>query len=301
MVPLLAGVLGASAVACGAQNDDGTAGDGERGLTAALSAVPASSAELPLTYRDVRTARRLVATGASLYRGLDGYGVWELSGRPESRATFRTRYGFDAKNIETSLLLGSQQSQRLTGTFDVDAARAALTKRGYKASDEGGDGVRLSKDGQASFAVSASARVTDWLDGATLPLEAPSDAVTDDSAYRAVLDCLGDDVYEASLYGKRPEYRERGITLVGVAGRVDGTKNPTETLCALTPSKAAAERAAGKLRGKTGAGERYAGSKVTVGEGETPVVSLTWKNATKSGLRPTDQERTGELLRLLLS
>ncbi|MCQ4211553.1 hypothetical protein [Streptomyces longispororuber] len=298
VVPVLVGVLGMGAVSCGA-GDDSENGGG-RGLTAALSAVPPSAAGQVVTYTDVTAARRLVGTGRKVYRSLNGYGIIELTGRPYTAVRMRPSYGFDEKDVATSLLLSNGYGQRLTGDFDVAAVRAAMTKRGYRATDDDG-AVRLRKKGQADVDVSGSARTTKLTDDAVpLPLDPPDRSLTDDAAYRKAVDCLGDDVYRASLYGKRAAYRKQGVTLLGIGSRAKTAAAPTETLCVVTPSEAAAEKVAGKLRGKTAAGERFAGSKVTVGDGGTPVVSMTWKNSTKSGMRPGDQDRTGELARLLL-
>lgn len=209
-------------------------------------------------------------------------------------------YGFSVEDVDTSLMVGTGGAQRLTGTFDVEAVRKAMEKDGYRSADHGG-GVRLSKQGQATFDVSGSVRVTRRLDsGLELPLERPERSLADDAAYKAVSACLGDDVYEAGLYGKRPGYRKRGVVLTGIGGHTDGTAS-TEKLCVLSTSEDAAEKIAKKLRTKTAAGERYAGSQVNVGEGDTPMVSMSWRNtAAGSGLRPTDQERVLDLLRLLL-
>ncbi|MEV5611974.1 hypothetical protein [Streptomyces sp. NPDC052225] len=296
VVTVLVGALGAAGlVSCGADDS----GDGEgTGLTAALSGVPASQAEQAITYRDVSAARRLVAADKSLYRGLDGYGIIEFM---QGAHTARPRsYGFEAKDVTASVLLSNGYSQRLTGTFDVDAVRKAMRKRGYTAT-EGDDGaVRLRKKGQADIEVSADARTSQYVDGVKLPLDPPDRSVTDDPAYKAVVSCLGDDVYEASLYGKNPGYRKQGITLLGIGGHADDAAHPTEKLCARTTSEDAAEKVAAELRAKTAPGERFTGAKVNVGDGDTPVVSIIWKNSTKPGMRPTDQDRTGELPMALL-
>ncbi|MET9498138.1 hypothetical protein [Streptomyces sp. NPDC006552] len=300
VVLVLTGMLGMSVAACGAEGDDGKeSGEGGTGLTSALSGVPASAGEQTLTYRDVDAGRRLVAADKALYAGLGDFGIWELSGRRTTAATAKKSYGFTAKDVDTSLMVGAGQAQRLTGTFDVEAARRALEKDGYRSSDKDG-GVRLSKQGQATFDVSGSVRITKWLDsGPVLPLERPEHSVADDAAYKSVSACLGDDVYEASLYGKRPGYRKQGVTLAGIGGRAHGSAS-TEKLCVLSTSKDTAGKIAKKLRARTATGERYAGSTVNVGDGDTPMVSMTWKNSTKSGLRPTDQDRTNDLLKNVL-
>ncbi|GAA2333791.1 hypothetical protein GCM10010431_66200 [Streptomyces kunmingensis] len=297
---VLTGVLGMGAAACGAESDDRNgSGEGGTGLTSALSGVPASAGEQTLTYRDVKAGRRLVAADKALYAGLGDFGVWELGGRRATAASVKESYGFSAKDVDTSLMVGAGRAQRLTGAFDVEAARKAMEKDGYRSSDRDG-GVRLSKEGQATFDVSGSVRVTKWLDsGPVLPLEKPERSVADDAAYKSVIACLGDDVYEAGLYGKRPGYRKQGVVLAGIGGRAHDSAS-TEKMCVLSTSKDAAEKIAEKLRAKTAAGERYAGSQVDVGDGDTPMVSMSWKNTTESGLRPTDQDRTNELLKPVL-
>ncbi|MFI6881178.1 hypothetical protein ACIBL6_47810 [Streptomyces sp. NPDC050400] len=298
VVPVLVGVLSTGAVSCGS-GDDGENGDG-RGLTSALSGVPASADEQAVTYTDVTATRRLVATGKKVYRQLNGYGIQELAQHPYTAKALKPTYGFDEKDVRTSLLLSNGYGQRLTGDFDVDAVRDAMKKRGYRATDDDGS-VRLRKQGQADVDVSGSARTTKAVDDAiTLPLDPPDRSVADDDAYGAVVGCLGDDVYRATLYGKRPGYRKQGVTLLGIGSRAKDSASPTETLCVRTTSEAAAEKVAGKLRGKTAAGERFAGAEVKVGDGDTPMVSMMWKNSTKSGMGPGDQDRTGELPRLLL-
>ncbi|MFJ9041164.1 hypothetical protein ACIRF8_31930 [Streptomyces sp. NPDC102406] len=147
VVPVLAGMLGMSVVGCGAHDDgDRGTGEGASGLISALSGAPASAGEQSLTYRDVDVVRRLVAADRELYAGLEGFGVWELSGRRTTAAFTKESYGFGAKDVNTSLMVGTGQAQRLTGTFDVEAARKAMEKRGYRASDRNG-GVRLSTEG----------------------------------------------------------------------------------------------------------------------------------------------------------
>ncbi|MGY0018434.1 hypothetical protein ACVHNB_05545 [Streptomyces sp. YJ-C3] len=298
VAPALAGVLSVGVVSCGAKDDKG--GGGGKGLTAALSGVPAKVAEQGVTYWDVAAARRLTAADRSLYRGLDGYGIIELTGQPYSGKPLKSTYGFDAKNVETAVMPNNGDGQRLTGTFDVGAVRDAMKKRGYKATDDDSGALRLRKRGQADVDVSGSARVTRFTGTVTLPLDPPGRTVADDAAYKEVVACLGDDVYEAGLYGKRPGYRKQGVTLLGIGARAQGSAS-TEKLCALAISQESAEKIAGKLRTKTAPGERFAGSKVTIGDGDTPVVSMTWKNSKKSGLRPGDQHRTTELPRLVLS
>ncbi|MFI7388075.1 hypothetical protein [Streptomyces sp. NPDC049813] len=297
---VLTGVLGMGVAACGAEGDEGKGGgDGGTGLASALSGLPVSAAEQTMTYRDVGAVRRLVAADKALYAGLGDFGIWELSGGRTTAASAKESYGFDVKDVDTALMVGAGQAQRLSGTFDVEAARKAMEKDGYRSSDKDG-GVRLSKQGQATFDVSGSVRVTKWFDsGPVLPLGEPEHSVADDSAYQAVSDCLGDDVYEASLYGKSAGYRKQGVTLAGIGGRAHGSAS-TEKLCVLSTSKNAAKKIAKGLRAKTASGGRYAGSAVSVGDGDTPMVSMSWKNSTKSGMRPTDQDRTNELLRNVL-
>ncbi|WP_069885193.1 hypothetical protein [Streptomyces luteocolor] len=288
---LLAGALSAGATSCSLPGDDGAGGG--TGLERALGAVPASAADQAVTYRDVRTVRRLVAEDPGLYRGLDGFGILEVAQSGYTGGSVRADWGFGAKDVRSSVLVGD--SSLLTGEFDTDAVARAMRKQGYKASDTDG-GTRYRKRGESGvYDVSESARVA-RRSHVALPLTAPDDSLRDVKAYAAVADCLGD-VYEATYYAER---QDADTVLFAIGGRLgkDG-RSSSETLCARAASKKAAATTAAKLREKTAPGERYAGSEVTVGEGDTPMITMTWKNRPESGLRPADNDRTSELPGLL--
>ncbi|MFF3640078.1 hypothetical protein [Streptomyces sp. NPDC002564] len=290
---LITGALGAGAAGCSLPGGGDGAGDGT-GLEHALDAVPASAADQPVTYRDVRTARRLVAEDPSLYRSLDGLGIVEVAQHGYTGRSVRADWGFDAKGVRTSLLIGADSL--LIGEFDTDAVDQAMKKQGYRATGTD-DGTRYKKPGGAdTYEVSGSARAAKRSD-TPLGLSVSGRSLRDDEAYAAVTDCLGD-VYEASYYAKR---EDADAVLFAIGGRLakDG-KSSSETLCVRTASGKAAAATAAVLRKKTAPGERYAGSKVTVGEGATPVVSMTWKNRAASGLRPGDNDKTMELPGLLV-
>ncbi|WP_372345471.1 hypothetical protein [Streptomyces sp. KL116D] len=147
-----------------------------------------------------------------------------------------------------------------------------------------------------------SARRTTKLtdDAVPLPLDPPDRAVTDDAAYRKAVDCLGDDVCG------RPCTEARRVPQAGRhparhrQPREDRRRPDGDALPVVTPSAAAAEKGGRQSSaGETAAGERFAGSKVTVGDGGT-VVSMTWKNSTESGMRPGDQDAPAGWPRLLL-
>ncbi|MEU8954284.1 hypothetical protein AB0C93_08270 [Streptomyces sp. NPDC048518] len=290
---LLASVLSVGTAGCSLPGGSDDGGDGT-GLERALDAVPASAADQGMMYRDVRTARRLVAKDPKLYRGLDGFGILEVVQHGYTGGSVRADWGFDAKDVKTSVTVGN--SSLLTGEFDTDSVGRAMKKQGYRATRTE-HGTRYEKgSGDGTFEVSDTARAAKRSDIA-LGLATPDTSLRDDEAYTAVADCLGD-VYEASFYAKR---EDADVVLLAIGGRLgkDGTSS-SETLCARTASRKAADATAARLREKTAPGQRYAGSKVTVGEGDTPMVTMTWKNSTESGLRPSDNDRTSELPRVLV-
>ncbi|MFE0171430.1 hypothetical protein ACFWZ2_03870 [Streptomyces sp. NPDC059002] len=291
---LLTGVLGVSAAGCSLPGGDDGGGEDGTGLERALDAIPASASDQAVTYRDVRTLRRLVAAEPSLYRGLDGYGIVEVIQRGYTGGSVRKNWGFDEKDVRTSVLVGD--STLLTGRFDTDAVARAMKKQGYKATDTDG-GTRYKKPGEpGTYDISDATRATNRAD-ATLGLTAPGTSLRDDKAYAAVAECLGD-VYEASYYAER---EDADVPLLAIGGRLgkDGTSS-SETLCARTASKKAAAATAAALRKKTAPGARYEGSKVHIGDGDTPLVTMTWKNRPDSGLRPGDNDKTAELPGLLI-
>lgn len=276
----LAGALLLGTTGCG--SGDGPDG-GDTDFDRALAAAPAAASDESVTFQKVGLTRKLVAResrGHSAYTALANLGVPELgtyTGDP------LRDWGFDQDDVQTSLNLGSQAT-RLTGTFDTDAVSDAMTKRGYRSS-EANSAVRLTKQGEATVDVTDSVRTSNAVDSKhRLPLRPPEKSLADDEEYRAVSDCLGD-VYEATVYGRRMS-RNPDVSLLGIGGRYDAGKHSSaETLCALSPSRKAAEATAEVLReGFAAPGKQYAGSKVTIGEGDTPIVSMTWKNSTKSGM-----------------
>ncbi|WP_327358678.1 hypothetical protein [Streptomyces sp. NBC_01304] len=290
----LAGVLTVGTVGCSSgKNADGEGGGGT-GLERALGAAPSSVGSKALTYFDVRTARKLVAKDEKLYRVLNGYGIGELSdyaGNP------RENWGFDEKDVRTAFDVQGQSS-RLTGTFDTEAIAAALKKKGFRAGSAG-DGTRFEEPGKkgSTFEVTESVRVRSDSDRAfALSLAEPENSLTDDPAYAAVADCLGD-VYYASFYAKR---KKGDVVLLAIGGRLDAGGTSSETICTVNASKKAADRTAAKLRTKTAKGEPYAGSTVATGDGDAPVVSMTWKTTSKSGHLPRENDQTSKLPRLLL-
>lgn len=291
---LLTGALSAGAAACSLPGGDDGGGDEGTGLEQALDAVPASAADQAVTYRDVRTTRRLVTADPALYRGLAGYGILEVVQHGYTGGNVRADWGFDAKDVRASVQVGD--GSLLTGRFDTDAVARAMKKQGYKATDADG-GTRYKKSGDpTTYEASDSTRVSIRSD-VKLGLAEPDESLLDKDTYAEIADCLGD-VYEATYYAER---EDADAVLFAIGGRLgeDG-ESSTEKLCARTASKRAAESTAARLREKTAPDERYAGSKVTVGTGGTPLVTMTWKNSAKSGLRPGDNDKTGELPWLLI-
>ncbi|WP_447039741.1 hypothetical protein [Streptomyces sp. DSM 118878] len=286
---LLTGALSVGAAGCSlpgaVDGEDGT------GLERALDAVPGSAADQPVTYRDVRKARRLVAKDPSLYRGLAGFGIMEVAQSGYTGKDVSAGWGFDEKDVTASVQVGD--SSLLTGDFDTSAVGRAMKKQGYAAAGIDG-GTRFTKRGEdLTYEVSGSVRVVNRSHG-RLGISAPGTSLRDDEAYAAVADCLGD-VYEATYYAKRGD---ADAQLFAIGGRLakDG-RTSSEKLCVRAASAEAADTIAEALRAKTEPGARYAGSKVRVTEDD--LVTMVWRNRPASGLRPADNDRTGELPNVL--
>lgn len=289
------GALAVGAVGC-FSSGDGDSGDGGAkgtGLEEALAAAPVSAADEAILYVDVSTTRDLAAKDKKQFSGLWGYGIPELSGHA---ADPLKEWGFDEKDVETSIVVGNYNA-RMTGEFDTDALTKAFEEKGYGASDVDG-GTRFMKPGDDStFQVSNSIRVgIHDKDGTGLGLGEPEKSLAGDRVYAAVADCLGD-VYYASFYGK---VERKGIILLAIGARLAADGTSTETICTVNSSEKAAQSTAIKLRGKTKDGEPYVGSKVTIRDGKTPTVSMTWKNSSEGRRRPGDNNKTLDLPGLLL-
>ncbi|MCL8016812.1 hypothetical protein [Streptomyces sp. AS02] len=295
LAALILGALTVGAVGCSSSSDGGN-GDGDdrgTGLEKALAAVPDSAADESILYVDVSAVRDLVAKDEKQFKNLRSLGIPEAG-----YATVPLKeWGFDEKDVETSIAVGNGGSTRMTGQFDTATLTKALEQKGYGASDIDG-GTLLKKPGSDStFQVSSSVRVAILDTDATgLGLDEPERSLVGDPAYAAVTDCLGD-VYYASFYGK---VERKGIALLAIGARLGADGTSTETICTVNASEKAAQGTATKLRGKTKAGEPYAGSKVTIGGGKTPIVSMTWKNSSQPRLRPGDNDKTLDLPGLLL-
>ncbi|MFF1735100.1 hypothetical protein [Streptomyces sp. NPDC058247] len=293
---VLTGVMAAGMTGCSSGDGvDGSGGSAGSGLTRALSTLPASSGDETITYIDVPTARKLYAKDRQQYLVLGGYGIQERTQLGYTGGSLKDRWGFDDKDVDTSLMVGDGSSL-LSGKFDTKAVRRAMTKHGYTAA-EGDGGVSLRKSGSVAVDVSDTVRVTHRSKSPKLPLTAPDRTPADDKAYTAVGACMGD-VYEATFYGKRKQ--GGGVVLSGIGGRLAGDGTSSEKLCALTSSRNAAERTAKALRKETGPGKAYAGTKVTVGEGDTPLVTMSWKNSRESSHRPMANNQTFTLLYALI-
>ncbi|CAM5427632.1 hypothetical protein SALBM135S_08946 [Streptomyces alboniger] len=286
---LLTTALSAGATGCSLPGGD-EAVDGT-GLERALDAVPDSAADQAVTYRDVRTVRRLVAKDLPLYRGLDGFGILEVAQSGYTGKDVRADWGFDEKDVTASVQVGD--SSLLLGDFDTSAVERAMKKQGYAAT-EVDDGTRFEKRGEdVRYEVSGSVRVVNRAHGG-LGVSEPGTSLRDDMAYTAVADCLGD-VYEATYYAKQDD---ADAELFAIGGRLSKNgRTSSEKLCVRAASSEAADAIAEALRTKTRPGARYAGSKVRVTD--DGLVTMAWRNRPKTGLRPADNDRTGELPNLL--
>ncbi|MFE0106993.1 hypothetical protein [Streptomyces sp. NPDC059009] len=299
--PLVAVALagGLTATACSSDDSAKSAEGTGTGVERALASVPASADMGAIDYVDSARVRPLAAKDRDLYVNLAHLGIPEAVESPYAGTSVRARWGFTEKDVTSSVSVTAEGSTsvRLTGTFDADAMARKLKKQGYRA-DSGDEVIRVrgtGDDKSETYELSSSVRVHNPDTRPRLSTTAPKKSAADDPAYAKAADCLGD-VYEATFYSAR---RSQDVRLMAIGGRIAASGRSSETLCAVTSSKRAARAVAKKLREKTRPGARYAGSKVTIGEGATPLVFMTWKNDLASGRRPAENNRTGELPMLL--
>ncbi|MGH4034661.1 hypothetical protein ACQB60_37730 [Actinomycetota bacterium Odt1-20B] len=299
--PLVAIALagGLTATACSSDDSAKNADGSGTGVEQALASVPVSADMGAIDYVDSARVRPLAAKDRDLYVNLAHLGVPEAIESPYAGTSVRARWGFSEKDVTSSVSVTAEGSTsvRLTGSFDDDAMARKLRKQGYRTdSRDGVIRVRGKGDDKSeTYELSSSVRVHNPDTRPRLSATAPKKSAADDPAYAKAADCLGD-VYEATFYSAR---RSQDVRLMAIGGRIAAGGGSSETLCVVTPSKEAARTVAQKLREKTRPGARYAGSKVTVGEGAAPLVSMTWKNDVASGRRPAENNRSGELPMLL--
>jgi hypothetical protein len=297
LVALAAGAT--TLVGCSSEAGGGSGGGSgsEGGLPGALRHVPASAADTTVSYLNVRTARELVKKDARLYANLAFYLIPEFERFGyDGGESLRAVYGFDEGDLDTSLAVG-QSSNRLTGDFDTDAISKALAQRDYRA-EKTDYGVHLSPGKGRDFKVSQDVVVLGEAENVLSPSPAEGKTAADDTTYQAVSKCVGAKAYQASFFGK---HEDTDATLLAIGGQIAEDGTPSETLCVAAASKSAARSLETKLREKTAEGERYAGSEVEVTEGDRPIVSMTWKNSAKSGMRPADQLKILDLPQLLMT
>ncbi|MFE3073840.1 hypothetical protein [Streptomyces sp. NPDC059247] len=284
--------LVAVAGACGGDSD----AKGGSGLSIGLGGIPQDQGGQTLTYWNVPEVMRLTRQDEQLYGALSGFGIPEVAQARYEEEPARVALGFDETTVDTSVQIGSDAA-RLTGRFDVAAVTGAMRQRGW--TETKSDGAPLLTQDGARVSVSSSVRSSSSARNTALPpLTGPGASVATDPAYRAVADCIGEDAYHATFYGKDRRGQLSGLTLFAIGARAGADGTSTERLCAVTRSAEAARAVAAALRPETAAGKRFAGARVEVGEGSAPVVTMRWANST-SGLRPGSQNQTAELPRLL--
>ncbi|NUK34422.1 hypothetical protein HRW16_08740 [Streptomyces lunaelactis] len=284
-------VTATTVVGCSSERD-GKSASGSRGLMGVLDSAPAAVSGTTVSYLNVRTARALVKKDEKLYANFNGYGIPEYASVGYTSKSLRTLMGFDERDVQTSLVVGDL-SNRLTGDFDKDAISKALAKRDYRA-EKSGRGLRLSNGKDRQYEVTGDVLVGESKKEGLSPLAPEGKTLADDSLYKAVAKCLGSDVYEANFFGKE---RPRAISrLFAVGGRIGNDGAPSETLCALATNDEKAQEIAKRLRTETTKGKRYAGTEVSVTEGDMPMVTMTWKNTSASGMHPADELKFAILL-----
>lgn len=197
--------------------------------------------------------------------------------------------------MDTAVLIGSD-AQRLTGHFDVKAVTQAMQNLDYVKDTT--DGGTLLKGSEGQVTVSRTVRSTSSTDAPLPPLAPPLESLTDLPDYRAMADCLGDDVCTADIYGKRAKNVKDGYVMFGIAATADRAGQSRERLCALTTSADSARSLAQKLRATAQEDKEFAGAEVTTGSGP-PMVTMEWKN--HAGLRPRAQNKTYQIPSLLRS
>ena len=197
-------------------------------------------------------------------------------------------------DVAPAVLIGGD-AQRLSGHFDVKAVTQAMQNLDYVKDTTDGGCSKAAKDRSPS-------------PGPPDPLRPPmphfhrwprrrNPSQTSPTTAN-MADCL-DDVYTADIYGKRAKSLKDGYVMFGIAATADSDGQSRERLCALTTSADSAQRIARKLRAAAQEDKDFAGAKVTTGSGDTPMVTMEWKN--HAGLRPRAQNKTLQIPSLLLN
>ncbi|MEV5172289.1 hypothetical protein AB0L10_14655 [Streptomyces flaveolus] len=276
--PTVRSVVGAVAlsVVCltgvtGCSSDSGhDASDGGSPLVKGLRTVAADSGGSgPVTYLDAAAVRGLDKNAGKRFAAV---------GRPSSSLLNAYTPGpwaghLKADQIDTAV--DTKAAGHWEGSFDAAAITASLKANGYTRGDQDGretwtrphgKGVALqvSKD-TISYAVPGTARLS-----AVHPGKGAS--LADVEEYQRAAGCLGD-VYRADF---NPLTATKPVRLSALGQHADSTGKNTEVLCAVVKDEATARRLSAELRSVIREkSPRYDDAKVTVRQGERPLVRTT--------------------------
>ncbi|MEV5388673.1 hypothetical protein [Streptomyces sp. NPDC052721] len=266
--------------ATGCSSDSGhDASDVGSPLVKGLRTVAADSGRSgPVTYLDAAAVRglgkRFAAIGRPSSSLLNGYTPGPWAGH------------LKADQIDTAV--DTKAAGHWEGSFDAAAITASLKANGYTRGDQDGretwtrphgKGVALqvSKD-TISYAVPGTARLS-----AVHPEKGAS--LADVEEYQRAAGCLGD-VYRADF---NPLTATKPVRLSALGQHADSTGKNTEVLCVVVKDEATARRLSAELRSVIREkSPRYEGAKVTVRQGERPLVRTT--------VPDTSAQRPGRLM-----
>lgn len=263
-VPAVGAAVAAALVAALAGCSSGSGGGGSAALTS-LRHMPAATKARQVTYVDTARVRELGRTDPKRFTYVGNPASALLSGYSAGP------WADSVKQDQIDAAVDTGQVGHWDGRFDAAAIGASLGRSGYTSSRQDGGQVWKPSDGSGPSFVIAKDEIRYATDAR---LFSPSDPGRGDSLagveeYRLVADCMGD-VYRADF---NPLSTAKPVLLTALGQQADDSGENTEVLCSVAKDRATADKLAAKLRSVVKEQDkRYAGTEVTVGEGDHPVV-----------------------------
>ncbi|MFJ4578891.1 hypothetical protein [Streptomyces echinatus] len=275
-VVCLSGLLGCSSGSGEADGDSGSP------VLTGLGTLAEDNDKGVVTYLDAAAARGL---------GRSGDKRFAVVGRPAGSLLNAYEPGPWAQHLKADQIdtaIDAQGAGHWEGSFDAAAVTRSLKANGYVSGDEDGRETWARPDGKG-VALQVSGDTVSYSTPGTTRMSAvhPEDgaSLADVEEYRRATGCLGA-VYRADFNRFTPT---EPVRLSALGQRAGSTGRNTEVLCAVVKDEATARRVAARLRSVVrDKAPRYDGTRVTVEEGEQPVVRAT--------VPDTAAQRPGRLL-----
>jgi hypothetical protein len=241
------------------------------GVVGALEAV-SSEGKLPkaVSYVNAERARELSRSDKKKFAFSENLGSSYLTSMGYSGGDS----GLRAKDVDVSVETGDpSMAGHWTGRFDAPSIIKKLKTQGYRVRKEDGGSV-LTKAGSNPIFKISKTEVLRSHPRVGLRAVQPKDgkSLADKPDYRRVAECLGEKAYRADFAAYSAD---EPVKLWAVGQYAKSPTKTSEMICAASRDEKSAKASAARVRKVIARDkEKYPGAKVTVDEGDRPVVKV---------------------------